>query len=51
VQRINFHLISGFDTIELRKMRRDPLQDFLDQKAKSGLSFSVVDHLRWVSVR
>jgi integrase len=28
-------------------MRRDPLQDFLDQKAKSGLSFSVVDHLRW----
>jgi integrase len=28
-------------------MRRDPLQDFLDRKAKSGLSFSVVDHLRW----
>jgi integrase len=47
VQRINFHLISEFDSIELRKMRRDPLQDFLDQKARSGLSFSVVDHLRW----
>ncbi len=27
--------------------RRDELQDLLDEKAKAGLSFSVVDHLRW----
>ena len=27
--------------------RRDELQDLLDLKAKAGLSFSVVDHLRW----
>jgi hypothetical protein len=23
------------------------LQDFLDRKTRSGLSFSTVDHLRW----
>lgn len=27
--------------------KRNQLQDSLDEKADSGLSFSVVDHLRW----
>ncbi len=46
-QRIKSHRLAAFDPIELRKIRRNPLQDFLDRKAASGLSFSVVDHLRW----
>jgi integrase len=46
-QRLRFHLVSEFDSIELRKLRRNQLQDLLDKKAESGLSFSVVDHLRW----
>src|SRR5438552_1768271 len=28
-------------------MRLEHLQEFVDRKAASGLSFSVVDHLRW----
>src|SRR5262249_22702969 len=46
-QRIKFHLVSEFGSIKFRNMLRDPLQDFLDRKAQSGLSLSVVDHLRW----
>jgi integrase len=38
----------GFKDRELSGFRRDELQDLLDLKAKrDGLSFSVVDHLRW----
>ena len=36
----------AFKNCELSVFRRDGLQDFLDEKAKS-LSFSVVNHLRW----
>jgi site-specific recombinase XerD len=28
-------------------LRRDELQDLLDEKAHARLSFSIVDHLRW----
>src|SRR5580658_3783751 len=46
VNRISVHLVAPFDDRELLSFRRDELQDLLDLKAK-GLSFSVVDHLRW----
>jgi integrase len=46
VQRVNHHLVKRFEDRELVSFRRDELQDFLDAKAV-GLSFSVVDHLRW----
>jgi len=45
VSRVRFHLMV-FEDRELKSLRRDELQDLLDQKAVS-LSFSVVDHLRW----
>lgn len=47
VNRVNVHLVRGFEGRELTGFRRDELQDRLDEKAQSGLSFSVVDHLRW----
>jgi integrase len=46
VNRISVHLVAPFADRELASFRRDELQDLLDLKAK-GLSFSVVDHLRW----
>lgn len=45
-QRIRTHLVKVCRDRELTSFRRDELQDLLDAKA-SGLSFSVVDHLRW----
>ena len=47
VNRVSVHLVSKFGPLELSGFRRDELQDLLDAKARSGLSFSVVDHLRW----
>jgi hypothetical protein len=44
-QRIRTHLVGAFSSRELASFKRDELQDFLD--SKGGLSFSVVDHLRW----
>jgi integrase len=46
VNRVSVHLVSEFGERELTSFLRDELQDLLDRKA-SGLSFSVVDHLRW----
>jgi hypothetical protein len=46
-QRIGTHLLPAFADRECKQISRDELQDFLDGKAGSGLSFSVVDHLRW----
>jgi integrase len=46
VNRVSVHLVSEFGKRGLCSFRRDELQDLLDRKAK-GLSFSVVDHLRW----
>jgi hypothetical protein len=46
VNRVSVHLVEKFGALELRSLRRDELQDLLDEKAHS-LSFSVVDHVRW----
>ena len=45
--RMAHHLESEFGPCTLGSFKREQLQDFLDRKAASGLSFSVVDHLRW----
>ena len=45
--RLNFHLINRFGERPLNSFTRDELQEVLDQKAASGLSYSVVAHLRW----
>jgi integrase len=47
VNRVSVHLIASFGDRELSSIKRDELQDLLDAKANGGLSFSVVDHLRW----
>jgi site-specific recombinase XerD len=46
VNRVLVHLVSVFRNRNVASLRREELQDLLDEKAKS-LSFSVVDHLRW----
>ncbi len=45
--RMKNHLISAFGNMTLGSLNRDQLQGFLDGKGSSGLSYSVVDHLRW----
>jgi integrase len=45
--RIKHHISSEFGQERLSSFTREKLQAFLDRKAESGLSFSVVDHLRW----
>jgi integrase len=45
--RIRKHLIADFESLELQLVTRDFLQRYLEQKAATRLSFSVVDHLRW----
>ena len=47
VNRVSVHLVGKFGETELSGFRRDALQDLLDERVQSGLSFSVVDHLRW----
>ena len=47
MNRVSIHLVERLGARELGSFRRDELQDFLDEKAKAGLSFSTVDHLRW----
>jgi integrase len=47
VNRVSVHLVRRFGALELASFKRDELQDLLDEKAQSGLSYSVVDHLRW----
>src|ERR1035441_8880740 len=49
VDRLQHHLLDKFEERPLGSFSRgrDELQDFLDGKAKSGLSYSVVAHLRW----
>ncbi len=45
--RIRKHLITDLATLEIQAVSRDLLQQYLEQKAATGCSFSVVDHLRW----
>lgn len=49
VDRLQHHLLALFEERPLASFSRgrDELQDFLDRKAKAGLSYSVVAHLRW----
>jgi integrase len=47
MNRVSIHLVDGLGSLELSSFRRDGLQDLLDEKTRSGLSFSTVDHLRW----
>jgi integrase len=46
MNRVSVHLVTNFGDRELSSVKRDELQDLLDAKAKGGLSFSVVDHLK-----
>ncbi len=45
--RIRHHLEKELGPQRLSKLTLAPLQQFLERKAASGLSHSVVDHLRW----
>jgi len=45
--RIRAHIIADLGSLEIQSITRDLLQQYLKQKAARGLSFSVVDHLRW----
>ena len=45
--RIKHHLLPELGPRTLGSLDRDALQGLLDNKAAAGLSFSVVDHLRW----
>jgi integrase len=45
--RIRKHLIADLGSLEIPSVTRDLLQQYLEQKLAKGLSFSVVDHLRW----
>lgn len=47
VYRVNTHLVGAFGDRTLSSLKRDDFQNLLDAKADAGLSFSVVDHLRW----
>jgi integrase len=47
MNRVSIHLVNGLGPLELSSFRRNGLQDLLDEKTRSGLSFSTVDHLRW----
>jgi integrase len=45
--RIRKHIIDELGSFQMSAVTRDVLQQFLEQKAAAGLSFSLVDHLRW----
>jgi len=47
VNRVHKHIVRELGELPLKNFRREPLQSFLDSKSAAGLSFSVVDHLRW----
>src|SRR5437879_3788443 len=47
LDRLKHHLTCEFGGRALGTFTRTELQNFLDRKAASGLSFSTVDHLRW----
>src|SRR6202166_94696 len=45
--RLRHHIAKELRPQRLEDLTLAPLQQFLERKAASGLSFSVVDHLRW----
>jgi len=46
-QRIEHHLVGDLGSLLLESVGREELQEFLEKKAASGLSASIVSHLRW----
>jgi integrase len=46
-ERLRFHLTSAYAGRTLGSFGRDELQEYLEQKTVTGLSYSVVAHLRW----
>jgi integrase len=46
-ERFRTHLFPVFEERKLGSFSRDELQDLLDAKASTGLSYSTVAHLRW----
>jgi site-specific recombinase XerD len=47
LERFENYLFPAFESFDLSDLTRDKLQQFLKERALSGLSRSVVDHLRW----
>jgi hypothetical protein len=45
--RIQHHIVKGIGDLAVKDFSLTSLQAFLDRKADDGLSFSMVDHLRW----
>lgn len=45
--RIQYHIAKELGSRRMEDLTLAPLQQFLERKAASGLSFSTVDHLRW----
>src|SRR5215510_1885600 len=45
--RIRKHILTDLGPLEIPSITRDLLQQYLEQKAAQGHSFSLVDHLRW----
>ena len=45
--RVRFHIRKEFGERRISSITREELQTLLEDKAKTGLSFSIVDHLRW----
>jgi hypothetical protein len=47
VNRVLVHLVREMEGREMKTLKRDDLQALLDSKAENGLSYAMVDHLRW----
>ena len=47
INRVDAHVVPQFGDRLVTSFRRNDLQGFLDAKCAAGLSFSMVDHLRW----
>ena len=47
INRVDTHVVPVFGDRPVTSFRRDDLQGFLDAKCAAGLSFSMVDHIRW----
>lgn len=45
--RIQHHIVKELGNTALESFTLKPLQEFLERKAAAGLSFSIVNHLRW----
>jgi integrase len=45
--RIRKHLIHDLGSLQIQSVTRELLQQYLEEKAAAGCSFSLVDHLRW----